>query len=148
MTIFLCYRNADQIEGRGPMLPMLEHGYFESEDAAWESLRGMGGIMGRFPKDGDWRTAKLGDFNVHAVERAAHPKMYDLPQKGDILREGIVQFSRRLHARHCVLFLLYAGSSTPFTVAQYDIKADLMVDSRDHVFLSDAMKDYETRELS
>lgn len=147
MTIYLIYKNSDTIEGRGPMVLMKDLGYFENEDAAWESLRGMGGVMGRLPLNGDWRGSKMGDYDVRPINRAVHPKMYPLPEVGDVIDGGTVHYARRLNVRHCVVFLLFPNMPKPFTVVQYDIKAALCVGSRDYTFLNEAMDDYTKRDF-
>lgn len=51
MTIYVLRQQSDLIEGKGPMV---DRGYYESEEDAWTVAETMYGPMGYRPKEG-WR---------------------------------------------------------------------------------------------
>lgn len=61
-TVYQVWRETDMTEPRAPMKPVVA---FTSEQDAWECANKQSGIMGRKPKDGDWRTYSDGrDWDV------------------------------------------------------------------------------------
>lgn len=62
MKIYQTFRNADDVEGRGPMIPDLAFLHYEH---AAEYVDSQPGIMGR---KGKWSEDKYGDWYIREVE--------------------------------------------------------------------------------
>lgn len=62
MQIWQTYRNSDEIEGRGPMVPDLA--FLHKEDAE-RYIDEQPGVMGRKAK---WSQQKYGDWEIKAVK--------------------------------------------------------------------------------
>ena len=90
MSVWVVYRISDMTEGRGLMEFVPSLGWFPTEQAAWDRVNDLGGVMGRHPSHFDfgmwvgvdnWQqyAAKYGrgDYDVRFVAAA------DLPVQGE-----------------------------------------------------------------
>lgn len=82
MKIWQTYRNADDIEGRGPMVPDLA---FLHKEHAERYIDEQPGVMGRCRK---WSQEKYGDWSIKPIEIIDY----------DVIEEGVNKTKLRLKA--------------------------------------------------
>ena len=65
--IYLLYASPDTTEGKLPAVMLKDYGYFTSSEEAWAIANTIPGVMGRLPKNGDWRNETCRDIEVRAI---------------------------------------------------------------------------------
>jgi hypothetical protein len=91
ITVYVVKENADQTEGRGPMIVRAA---FTVENDAWQWADKFGnGIMGRKPSSGSWRGERYGDVLVEPLVVAESFEEHELVKRSALRKQALAKLT-------------------------------------------------------
>lgn len=90
MKVYMTRKNADMIEGRGPMVNDV---CFEHRDDAAKHIDRQQGVMGRLPPSGKWSTEKYGDWEIVEIEVHSSFADFEIKSKENLRKQVLEKLS-------------------------------------------------------